>query len=158
MNLQFIFKNIVFLTCVFSLPAWVVAAESIHIPMQAGNAHTFYIDGKMGDSIEARFMVDTGSGFTIINQRTLEQLQSKRQAVYVKDLMGILADGSERRVPVYRISSLTLGGACELKNIEAAVFPGTTRQILGLSTLRRTGKFTFSFEPASLLLSHCDSV
>lgn len=151
-------KSIVLAACVFTVPGFAVAKEQISIPMQSGGAHTFYINGKMGESVATRFMVDTGSGFTTINQQTLEQLQSQHQAVYVKDLLGILADGTERKVPVYRINSFILGDQCELKNVEAAVFPGTTRQILGLSTLRRTGSFTFSFEPASLLLSRCDSV
>ena len=87
--------------------------------------------------------------------QTLKKLQANNQATYVRDLIGILANGKKMRVPIYRISSLILGDDCELQNIEAAVFPGKTRQILGLNTLRKAGSFVFTFEPATLVLSQC---
>jgi len=58
-------------------------------------------------------------------------------------------------VPVYVIRSLTIGENCRLRNVEAAVFPGATRQILGLSALKKAAPFTFSFDPPHLTLSNC---
>jgi len=85
-------------------------------------------------------------------------LQSSGDATYLKDLKGILADGTEKIVPVYRLNKLSLGDSCEIYNVEAAVFPGKTRHILGLNTLKKTGAFTFSFEPPALQLNTCKSV
>lgn len=100
-------------------------------------------------------MVDTGSGYTTINEVTLEELKRTKQAEYLRDLIGILANGAKMVVPVYRLASLNIGGGCHLSNIEAAVFPGKTRQILGLSALKQAGPFIFSFEPPRLMLSNC---
>jgi len=102
-------------------------------------------------------MVDTGSGYLTINEQTLAALQIGNHARYLYDLQAVLADGSEVVVPVYRIRSMSIGGHCHLRDIEAAVFPGVTRQILGLSALRKALPFIFSFEPPRPALSNCVS-
>jgi hypothetical protein len=58
-------------------------------------------------------------------------------------------------VPVYAIEALSIGNGCWLNNVEAAVFPGKTRAILGLNALQRAAPFIFSFEPPRLVLSNC---
>ncbi|MFT5722678.1 MAG: cystathionine beta-lyase/cystathionine gamma-synthase [Motiliproteus sp.] len=124
------------------------------IPMRLGNATTFYIQATIG-SLEAEdFMVDTGSGYMTINEVTLSELQHNKQASYQRDLLGVLANGSEIRVPVYRLSQVVIGN-CTLRNIDAALFPGKTRQIIGLNALKRAGSFTFSFDPPQLELANC---
>ena len=50
---------------------------------------------------------------------------------------------------------MNIGGQCPLEDIEVAVFPGNTRQILGLSTLRQASPFIFSMDPPQLVLSNC---
>lgn len=127
------------------------------IPMTAGSATTFYVKATAGDLGEMDFMVDTGSGYTTINEATLAKLQHIEQAEYLFDLRGILANGDEMVVPVYRLSHFNIGGGCLLQDVEAAVFPGKTRQILGLSALRQAGPFIFSFDPPNLALSNCRS-
>ncbi|HHH48900.1 MAG TPA: hypothetical protein ENK51_08450, partial [Gammaproteobacteria bacterium] len=101
------------------------------------------------------FLVDTGASYNTINEHTLALLQAQGRASFVKDLMGVLADGQRKRVALYRIDVIRLGDGCELRDVEAAVFPGRTRHILGLSGLRKAGNFTFSFEPPQLTLSRC---
>lgn len=128
------------------------------VPMKDKGAATFYVDGSIKGYGATEFMVDTGSGYTTINEHTLEKLKANGNAVYSKQLKGILADGTEKIVSVYRISALNLGGKCELKDVEAAIFPGKTRQILGLNALRKAGSFTFSFQPPTLILNSCEQV
>jgi len=141
----------------FFLPVLAFGIENNHlVPLHEKGASTFYIAGHIDGYGATEFMVDTGSGYTTINEHTLAILKSKGKAEYSKQLVGILADGSEKVVSVYTISSLNLGGKCEISNIEAAIFPGKTRQILGLNALRKTGQFTFSFEPPSLSLEECN--
>lgn len=134
-----------------------VAADEFgtSIPMRAGNATTYYVKAVVGDLEAMDFMVDTGSGYTTINEETLGELQRNEQAEYLRELRGILANGAELVVPVYRLSQINIGGGCRLDNIEAAVFPGNTRQILGLSALKQAGPFIFSFDPPNLILSNC---
>jgi len=129
--------------------------QRVPIPMQDKGSDTYYIKGKIRGLGATEFMVDTGSGYVTINEQSLEILKKKGEATYVKDLMGILADGQRKIYPVYRIASISLGDNCELKGVEAAVFPGRTRHILGLSGLKKAGTFTFSFNPPQLILSSC---
>lgn len=126
------------------------------IPMFSKGAATYYVDGFIEGVGKVEFMVDTGSGYMTINEVSLELLKEQSRAVYVKDLSGILADGTKRIVPIYQISTLEIGG-CQFQNIEAAVFPGKTRYILGLSALKKASPFAFSLEPPNLTLSHCQT-
>lgn len=127
------------------------------IPMRDGGASTYYVKGHLAGVGTVSFMVDTGSGYLTINEQTLAKLQHIRKAHYLRNLRGVLADGSELIVPVYALSQLTIGDNCVVHNVEAAVFPGRTRQILGLSALRKAGPFIFSFDPPRLVLSNCSS-
>jgi predicted aspartyl protease len=125
------------------------------IPMRYGNSATFYVDGHVEGAGAMEFMVDTGSGYLTINEQTLAALQRSGRATFRRDLRGVLADGRKLKVKVYMLDSINIGGQCQLHNVEAAVFPGSTRQILGLSALRKASPFVFSFEPPSLRLSNC---
>lgn len=127
----------------------------VRVPMQDKGVATFYVPGQIQGVGEVEFMVDTGSGYTTINEETLSKLQNRGEAEFVKELTGVLADGSEMVVPVYSIRQMSIGNNCTLENVEAAVFPGKTRQILGLSALSRAAPFIFSVKPAELVLSNC---
>ena len=136
-----------------------VAADSFHvIPMNQKQLATYYIEASMRGSGNVEFMVDTGAGYTTINEVTLQQLLQADNAVYVGELTGVMADGTQLRLPVYSIKRLVLGAGCVLTNIEAAVFPDKTRMLLGLSALRKAAPFTFSTNPPSLGLSNCGAV
>jgi predicted aspartyl protease len=115
---------------------------------------TYYVHAQIADLGISEFMVDTGSGYLTINEQTLNALQERKQVQYVKELRAILANGTELVIPVYAISQLRIG-TCTLRNVEAAVFPARTRQILGLSALNKAAPFTFSVDPPELVLSNC---
>ncbi len=123
--------------------------------MHDKSANTFYIKGSIRGLAVTEFMLDTGSGYMTINQHTLAILREKGEVTYVKPLTGILANGQRNVYPVYRIAYVRLGADCVLHAVEAAVFPGNTRHILGLNALRKAGDFTFSFNPPQLRLSGC---
>lgn len=129
---------------------------STHVPMTLKGSKTFYVSGWITGIEPTEFMVDTGSSYLTINQVTLNKLKSNGQEVdYLRDLIGVLANGDELVMPVYRIPRIVLGNSCELFDVEAVVFPGNTRQILGLSVLRRAAPFMFSVDPPELQLSNC---
>jgi predicted aspartyl protease len=130
----------------------------IRVAMQEKSAATFYVAGDITGFGAVELMVDTGSGYMTINENTLAVLKERDAARYVKELRGVLADGRELTVPVYAIAELRIGDACALRNVEAAVFPGASRQILGLSALRRAAPFVFSVDPPALLLSRCGDI
>jgi predicted aspartyl protease len=138
-----------------SLFAGQTTALNALIPMYDKGASTYYVKGGIRGAGETEFMVDTGSGYVTINQYTLAILKKKGQATYVKNILARLADGQKRIYPVYLINTIRLGKNCILKNIEAAVLPGKTRNILGLSGLKKTGGFSVSFAPPRLTLNAC---
>lgn len=125
------------------------------VDMRANSATTFYVQGEIAGLGPVDLMVDTGSGYMTINEEMLAALQTTGRIRYVKQLRGRLANGTEMDVPVYAIEAVSIGSGCWLKNVEAAVFPGKTRAILGLNALQRAAPFIFSFEPPQLVLSHC---
>lgn len=135
--------------------ATLAAPFNQEIPMRLTSASTFYVDGYLTGYGSIDLMVDTGSSYTTINEETLAVLQENGEASYVKQLTGIMADGSTKTVPVYRIAGLSIGEDCHLENVEAAVFPGSTRYILGISALRKAAPFVFSMDPPALKLSNC---
>lgn len=118
---------------------------------------TYYVQARFAEGVPQHLMVDTGSGYVTINENTLEQIRAVNGAVHVKNLAGIMADGSEMTLPVYRVSKLDIGCCCTVRDVEVAVFPGSTRQILGLSALKNVAPFALSLDPPSLTLSHCES-
>jgi predicted aspartyl protease len=126
----------------------------VTVPMHDKGLATYYVHAQIADLEASELMVDTGSGYLTINEQTLKALQERGQAQYVKNLRAILANGTDLVIPVYAISELRLG-ACTLRNVEAAVFPARTRQLLGLSALNKAAPFIFSIDPPKLVLSHC---
>jgi predicted aspartyl protease len=128
-----------------------------HVAMHEKSAATFYVPGEIEGYGHVELMVDTGSGYMTINQRTLDVLKRAGRVRYVKQLQGILADGSVLTVPVYSIGRMSIGDNCWLRDVEAAVFAGKSRQILGLSALRKAAPFIFSVDPPTLALSKCEN-
>lgn len=149
----------IWLTIVILCWAFTVLAtdERQQIPLQTYGANTYYIDSQIQGAGHFTLLVDTGSGYSVINENTLALLMASDSAVFIKDLRGVLADGSTRVVPLYRVTAIIIGERCVIHDIEAVVFPGDTRQILGVSALQKIAPFEISFEPPMLSLSRCSS-
>lgn len=126
-----------------------------HIPLKRHSASTYYMQGSIGNLSEAELLIDTGSSYTAINETMLTGLLEQGQARYLRDLRGTMANGSIQTVPLYRITSIRLGETCWVANVDAAVMPGNTRPILGMSLLARVSPFLFSTQPPTLRLSNC---
>jgi predicted aspartyl protease len=146
--------GLISLTASLTLFAPLASGDTL-IPLRAHNQlATFYISVGVGDRAED-YLVDTGAGYMTITMETLKRSQEAGTATYLRELDGRLADGSILRVPVYRLSEITIGNACQLRDVEVAVLPGASRGLLGLSALRRTSPFEFSVDPPTLRLSNC---
>jgi len=126
------------------------------VDMRSKGTTSFYVQGEINGLGAVELMVDTGSGYMTINEEMLTTLQRGDQVRYLKRLSGRLANGNLLEVPVYLIKAVNIGGDCWLKDVEAAVFPGKTRAILGLSALQRAAPFIFSVNPPQLVLSNCE--
>lgn len=138
------------------LPVAGLAADSgTVVPMAQQGAATYYVDGDLSGFGATHFMVDTGSGYTVINEQTLKVIKAAGRATYVRKLQGILADGTDIVVPVYRLDEIEIGGGCSIHDVEVAVLPRARHPILGLSALQKVAPFVFSVDPPRLELSHC---
>lgn len=145
----------VFILLAFATAHLAFASSYKIIPMNQKRLATYYVEASMLGSGNVEFMVDTGAGYTTINENTLARLMAADNAVYIGELTGVMADGSQHRLPVYRIKHLVLGDDCVLIDVEAAVFPQDTRMLLGLSALAKAAPFVFSTNPPRLSLSNC---
>jgi predicted aspartyl protease len=151
-------KNSLLLLALTGTSAVASAGEfDTRVNMRTGGATTYYVQGAIEGLGAVDMMVDTGSGYMTINEEMLTELQAQGEVRFVKKLRGRLANGKELSVPLYTISHVDIGGGCWLQDVEAAVFPGKTRAILGLNALQQASPFIFSMDPPSLVLSHCSS-
>ncbi len=127
------------------------------IAMRVSEAGTFYIPIHIKGLEQTDFLVDTGSSHTIINEKSLAILKANGQAKYANQIRGVTADGTVKNVSLYTIQSIDVGHGCVLKNVDVAVFPGESRQVLGLSALSKVSSVLFSMSPPSLQLSNCNA-
>lgn len=126
------------------------------VSMQKQPAGTFYVSASLdGHDGALPLLVDTGSSFMVLNEVLLKELKAHGTAEYVHDIEGMMADGTHRTIPVYRLTALRIGDACWIHDVEAAVFPADTRPILGMSVLTRLAPFTLSNDPPTLALNKC---
>jgi predicted aspartyl protease len=157
MSLSAFHRSCLALGLILISPAVLAGDLNVTVPMHDKGLATYYVNAEVADLGMSEFMVDTGSGYLTINEQTLITLQERKQAQYVKQLRAILANGTELVIPVYAINQLRIGN-CTIRNVEAAVFPARTRQILGLSALNKAAPFTFSVDPPELMLSNCAQI
>jgi len=127
------------------------------ISIQEKGAVTYYVAAQVEGYSETDFMIDTGSGYTAINETMLKKLRKENNIEYITTVSGIMANGKRTTLPVYRIASITIGGKCTLNNIKAVILPGNTRNILGLNALKKAAPFAMSMNPPELMLSHCQT-
>lgn len=162
MSKQIIKLHKVLTVCVLLLAFGVATVSSATtknlIPMQNIGLGTYYVNVKLADMPESQFMVDTGSGYTTINEESLAYLKQRDRVTYIKDIRGVLANGNTHVVEVWEVSSITLNDQCTLNNVKVAVFPGKTRQILGLSALKKAAPLELNFDPPTLSLASCNPI
>lgn len=145
------------LAALFSGAQLASAEDSISVDLVEKGTDVFYLSANLGGVVDSELLFDTGSGYLAINQRTLNALETDELATYERTIRAKMANGKVRKVDIYRIASITLGDRCTLRNVEAAILPGATRNILGMNVLKMVHSFSFAFEPARLTLSGCRS-
>ncbi len=125
------------------------------IPISDKGSSTYYVVSHIAGYGDADFMIDTGAGYTAINEKMLQKLRSNTNVEFLNTVSGIMANGKKTTLSVFKIGQINIGGRCIINDVKAVVLPGATRNILGLSTLKKAAPFAFSTNPPRLLLSHC---
>lgn len=151
------FRVILFSLVPGALFAQDLIGHDAKIPIYEKDAATFYVPARVNEQTDSEFMVDTGSGYTAINEAMFAEIRHVEHTEYVETISAVLADGSEIAMPIYRIASLNIGGNCIIRNVEVAILPGQTRNILGLSALKMVAPFSLFMDPPALGLSNCGS-
>lgn len=126
------------------------------IELTEKNTDVFYLQAKLGNAPSSEFLLDTGSGYLAIGEATLDELQDQGMARYQRAIHARMANGAVKPVKIYRIASLDLGGGCVIRDIDAAILPGNSRNIIGMNVLKQVDSFSVSFNPSRLTLSGCD--
>jgi clan AA aspartic protease (TIGR02281 family) len=130
-------------------------SDFMMISIEKRSTGTYYVPGQIDGFGKVDLLVDTGSSYLVINENMLDELKGHGGAEYSRDLEGRMADGSTRVIPLYKLAGVRLGDGCWVHDVEAAVFPGAARPILGMNVLSRVAPFTFSADPARLSLANC---
>ena len=127
--------------------------DVIVIDLHSKQLGTYYAVLNIDGVGNTEVMVDTGAGYSTINEVTLFKLLEQEKAKHEGKLIGIMADGTELEIPVFSITVQI--GTCTLKNVEVAVFPNDTRMLLGLSALGRFPSFKFDVRNLTLIFPYC---
>lgn len=128
----------------------------VSLDLERRSAGTVYLPAEIPGYGPVQLLVDTGSSYFVIGEAMYAQLERAGAARYSRDLTGLMADGSRKTVPLYRIAELRLGDDCRLMDIEAAVIAGNLRPILGMNVLEKIAPFTLALDPPSLRFSRCE--
>lgn len=129
-----------------------IAAQGFTASMIPSGLSTYYISINVLGGGTEEYLVDTGAGYMTITEKTFIRLADAGTVSYHKPLIATLADGTKVRVPVYELDEIEIGG-CVVHDVLAAVLPGSTRGLLGMSVLARLAPFSFSTDPPTLSLN-----
>ncbi len=80
------------------------------VPLEFTSHGTIIVQGLLGDTLKARFILDTGAGCHAISYRALRKLQAIEQGRYVS----FQADGTRQERPLFEILSLGVGPAVQV--------------------------------------------
>lgn len=148
--------HVIALLAMLALPALAAADRfSYSADMHRVDSGNYYVHGSFGPGAETDLLVDTGSGYVALTRSTFSRIKDLPGVTYLREIAGSMANGKTLNVPVYRVASLKVGASCVLTDVEVAVMPGGTRDILGLSALRKAEPFAMQLEPPVLYLSSC---
>lgn len=115
---------------------------------------TMYVEAVLADSVPVKLLLDTGASMLTVNRKIFKQLQQQSDLLYSHDVGLRNANGKIHKVKVYVLSRLTLGGACQVRDVELAVI-SRGNNILGMNVLSKFAPIGLSVQPPALELSNC---
>ena len=124
-------------------------------PLELKPSGNYYLDVSVAPGVSDEFLVDTGSGYVVLTKATFDAVRDLTGTRHLRDITGRMANGKSARARIYHLARLELAGNCILEDVEVAVMAGSTRNILGLSALRRVAPFAMELSPPRLLYSAC---
>lgn len=134
----------------------VSADEFLDVALTSNDVGTLHVAARIGDTLDAQFLLDTGSAYVVLTDRTRRALAAQGALTRVRELRAVMANNATARAQVYRVSRLRFDDGCEVRDFEAVALPGARKDILGLSVLRKVAPFTVNVDPLRLQVT-CSS-
>lgn len=147
---------LIFLLLGLLLASNAMAAGRVFVPLQDTGAGTYSLSGSIGHMEPVQWLLDTGSGYPVIDYAALSRLIGSGSAHYLRNITAVMADARRRLIPIYQVERLTLGQNCTLQDVEVAVIPDVRRNIMGMRVLKQLAPFEITLDPPGIQLSHCD--
>jgi len=129
------------------------AGELMTVGLANNSVGTLHLQARLGEQVDAEFLLDTGSAFVVLSEATRRKLASAGALVPLHRLRAVMANNAVTDAQVYRVTSLQLATGCVVRDFEAVALPGARKNILGLSALRSVAPFTVHLEPLRLELN-----
>lgn len=128
------------------------AIELASISVQAAASGTFYVNGHFSPSIDMDLLIDTGSSFTIIDEKSAKALLEHGAMEYKRSIVGTMADGSEKHVDVYQVKEMFIG-SCRIAEFEAVSLGKHATPVLGINALSSLSPFSLDIANKRLLVN-----
>jgi predicted aspartyl protease len=137
------------MTSLLLLAATTGYAESSILPLARSEAGTYYLQGTLDGKVNTDFLLDTGSGYVNLTEKTFGQIRNATTTEFRRHIRAAMANGKVVAVPVYSVKQLVLG-SCILEDIEVTVLPSASRDILGLNAIAIMQPLTIQLDPPAL--------
>jgi predicted aspartyl protease len=125
-------------------------ADTDTLPMARSDAGTFYLHGTIDDKVSTDFLLDTGSGYVSLTEKTFRQIKNETTTEFRRHIRAAMANGKIVAVPVYSVKRLALSSNCILEDIEVTVLANASRDILGLNAIFAMQPLTIQLDPPAL--------
>lgn len=156
--LNMFIRPLIKLVCFFLISlfisAFTVNAEPQGIALSRQGTGTLYVEATINNALSASFLVDTGSGLVTLNKKTFSALTRNAKVTSMGYIAARMANGQIQKLQRFSVSSINVGGNCDLGAVEVAVIPSGAN-ILGINALLKAGPFTISAN--ELTLTGCKS-
>ena len=129
-----------------------VAASEHTISLEQHAGGTLYLDATLDSSVQASFLLDTGSSLLTLNEQTFKALTRNKTLTATSKAAARMANGKIVTVSQYRLDSVRIGGHCEVGPVDVSVLP-KGNNILGVNALLKAAPLTLTAE--ALTLSGC---
>jgi clan AA aspartic protease (TIGR02281 family) len=137
------------MTSLLMLATTTAYAGSSILPLTRSQAGTYYLQGNLDGNISTDFLLDTGSGYVSLTEKTFGQIRDESTTEFRRHIRAAMANGKVVAVPVYSVKQLALGN-CILEDIEVMVLPSASRDILGLNAIAALQPLTIQLDPPVL--------
>lgn len=129
-------------------------ADSYRIPLTQTDGMTYSLPVVLEGIGEVAMLLDTGAAYSTLTVELVEKLVSQGKAFKTGQKQARLANGEYCPLYIYQLNELNLGG-CVLRNITVAATDQTSRNLIGIETLKHAEPISIQLSPPVLSFERC---